>query len=173
MAVRQSGAAARASDGVPARVGLDVDPQLLRLMLQVRNDLAHARRVHDEVLTKVELYARSVAREAMRRELIAKGFTFGTRQPDVTPKTAFISRTAIALAAPTACRACVGRSRNAGCRVHSCRAEESRPRSPLQIQTSGRRRGRTAWQTALAYSLLRRVVGSPARGAVAVDWMTP
>ena len=57
-------------------LGLDVDDRALGRMLRIRNDVAHARTVDKEELKQVELEARQLAREVMRRELAARGMTF-------------------------------------------------------------------------------------------------
>ena len=59
------------------RLGVAHDDQALRRMLRIRNDLAHARPVDERILAQVELEARVLAREVMRRELAAQGITFG------------------------------------------------------------------------------------------------
>jgi hypothetical protein len=59
------------------RLGVAHDEESLRRMLKVRNDLAHARPVSEDVLMQVELETRTLAREVMRRELAAQGIAFG------------------------------------------------------------------------------------------------
>jgi hypothetical protein len=63
------------------RLGVAHDERALRRMLRVRNDLAHARPIDDNVLAHVELEARALAREVMRQELAAQGITFGIAAP--------------------------------------------------------------------------------------------
>ena len=60
-----------------ARLGVKVDDEVLRQILKIRNDLAHARPVDDDLLARVELDARALARDVMRRELAIQGITFG------------------------------------------------------------------------------------------------
>ena len=60
-----------------ARLGVNADAETLRQMLKIRNDVAHARPVDDHLLARVELNARALARDVMRRELAIRGVTFG------------------------------------------------------------------------------------------------
>jgi hypothetical protein len=60
-----------------ARLGVKADDEALRQMLKIRNDLAHARPVDDDLLALVELNVRALARDVMRRELAIQGITFG------------------------------------------------------------------------------------------------
>lgn len=60
-----------------ARLGVKVDEDVLRQMLRIRNDLAHARPVDADLLACVERDARALARDVMRRELACQGITFG------------------------------------------------------------------------------------------------
>jgi hypothetical protein len=53
------------------------DIGMLARMLRLRNDLAHARPVDSQELAEVELATRLIAREAMRRELVAQGVHLG------------------------------------------------------------------------------------------------
>jgi hypothetical protein len=60
------------------RLGVAHEEQALRRMLRIRNDLAHARPVDENILAQVELEARALAREVMRQELASQGVTFGS-----------------------------------------------------------------------------------------------
>jgi hypothetical protein len=57
-------------------LGLAVDEGALGLMLKMRNDVAHARKVDGAELKQVELEVRHLAREVVRKELSARGVTF-------------------------------------------------------------------------------------------------
>ena len=63
-------------DAYLRRLEIEHSDEGLRRMLRIRNDLAHARPVDEGVLAQVELEARTLAREVMRRELASQGITF-------------------------------------------------------------------------------------------------
>jgi hypothetical protein len=58
------------------RIGLNPSAESLHRMLRARNDLAHARQIDRTELMAIELEARHLVREALRRELAQRGIAY-------------------------------------------------------------------------------------------------